>query len=160
MCIRDRAQTLIRHWVYDSLEEMRWDLVATSSVSALAEVAVRASRAESYHRMHADALLDKLLVNPEARGRLLPALDIVLDLVPSLLAPPPGEAEAIAAGVQSGSLADLGQPLQARIAERFNVSPDPLIAAGIDERRHRSEHFGPLMARMREVFEFDPEAVW
>jgi len=160
----DWAETLVRHWIYDAAEQLRWDLVANSSMAGLGEVAARAGREETYHRLHADALLDQLLADTAARDRLLAALDTVLPLVPSLLTPPDGEAEAIAAGVLSGSLSTLSEPLRQRIADRFDTTVSPLDGPANGDashgRRSRSDHFAPLMARMREVIEYDPEAAW
>jgi ring-1,2-phenylacetyl-CoA epoxidase subunit PaaC len=157
----DWAETLVRHWIYDAAEELRWGLAMGSSLTGLAEVAGRAEREEVYHRLHADALLDRLLADATARDRLLIALHTILPLVPSLLVPPPGEAEAVTAGVLTGSIADLAEPLRQRIAERFATTVDPLANQdALDGRLHRSDHFAPMMTRMREVIEYDPEAAW
>ena len=157
----DWAETLVRHWIYDAAEELRWGLAMGSSLTGLAEVAARAEREEVYHRLHADALLDRLLLDGTARDRLLVALQTVLPLVPSLLTSPPGEADAVAAGVLTGSIAELAEPLRQRIAERFASTVDPLASDGApDGRLHRSSHFAPMMSRMREVIEYDPQAAW
>ena len=74
---RDWAEALVRHWIYDTFEALRWQLVAESSLLKLASVARRALQEEAFHRRHADALLDKLLASPEPRERILEALDVV-----------------------------------------------------------------------------------
>ena len=180
----DWAEALVRHWIYDTFEEMRWQLVADSSLTKLAAVARRALREEAYHRRHADALLDKLLPSPDARQRILRALDAVAPLVEGLCEPVEGEAEAIRQGVSAGSTADLAGPLSRAIAER--VARPGQGAADLGQgaangetesgqrtggsrdggrnlqlrRTQRSPDFGPLMRRMREVLDYDPEAVW
>ena len=100
--VSDWAEALVRHWVYDTFEAMRWQLVVDSSIPRLRTIAQRALREEAFHRMHADALLDRLLPVSEARGRLLVALEGVMPLVPGLCEPPAGEAAAIAEGVAAG----------------------------------------------------------
>ena len=65
---KDWAEALVRHWVYDAFEAMRWHLVAGSSMPKLAAIARKALREEVFHTRHADALLDRLLAAPEARS--------------------------------------------------------------------------------------------
>ena len=160
--VRDWAEALVRHWVYDTFEAMRWQLVVDSSIPRLRTIAQRALREEAFHRMHADALLDRLLPVSEARGRLLVALKGVVPLVPGLCEPPAGEAAAIAEGVAAGSTADFAELLAGAIVERFGHEANTATLAG-GEQRHRtvrSADFEPLVLRMREVLDFDPEAKW
>ena len=158
---RDWAAALVRHWIYDTFEEMRWQLVAGSSLPELAAIARKARREEAFHRRHADALLDRLLASPEARERVLRALDAVGSLVAGLCEPVGGEAAAIRAGVAAGSTADLLAPLQQAVEERFGRPAAGGSPAGDGQRRTvRSADFELLLARMREVLDYDPEAVW
>ena len=174
----DWSETLVRHWVYDTLETMRWQSVADSSLPKLRAVAGRALQEEAFHRLHADALLDRLLPSPGARRRILDGLDAVRPLVPGLCEAVDGETEAIRLGVSARSIADILDPLNLAIEDRFlrsrggeaNAgSPMGERAVGVaadgernDQRRRtsRSADFEPLMARMREVLDFDPEARW
>lgn len=159
----DWAEALVRHWLYDLVEELRWGLVASSSFEPLAVVAQRASREESFHRRHADALLDKLLSSPstDARFRLLAALDTLLPKLSTLLETPEGEAELIAQGVASASLSSLHPRVIEAINQRFETTIDGSLALpGSRQRRSRSEAFEPLMARMCEVLDLDPSASW
>ncbi|MEM7274628.1 MAG: 1,2-phenylacetyl-CoA epoxidase subunit PaaC [Actinomycetota bacterium] len=156
----DWADALVRHWLYDRVEQERWALVAESSMSALRDVAVRAEREEVFHRRHADALLDALVDAPDARPRLLVALDTLLPMVPSLLTPPPGETAAIAEGVATGSLADLAGPIAEAIGLRFGIATPTLAPGDPAARTTRTADFEPLLARMCEVLDLDPEATW
>ena len=160
--VSDWAEALVRHWVYDTFEAMRWQLVVDSSIPRLGTIAQRALREEAFHRMHADALLDRLLPVSDARGRLLVALEGVLPLVPGLCEPAAGEAAAIAEGVAAGSAADLAESLAGAIVERFGHGANAAASAGNQQRLRtvRSADFEPLMLRMREVLDFDPEAKW
>lgn len=159
---RDWAEALVRHWLYDTFEAMRWQLVAGSALAELAVVAGKALQEEAFHRRHADALLDTLLASPEARRRILEALRVVGPLAGGLCEPVVGEAEAVAAGVAAGSTADLLAPLQQAAEERFGAGALACypLAHGQDRRTVRSADFEPLLARMREVLDYDPEAVW
>ena len=172
---QDWAEALVRHWIYDTFEEMRWQLVADSSLPKLASVAGKALREEAFHRRHADALLDKLLASPEARERIAVALEAVTPLVSGLCESVAGEAEALSQGLASASTASLLAPLEQAIDERFSrpgtqpssavVSEDHSDRAGGSTegqraRTSRSADFEPLLARMREVLDYDVEAVW
>ncbi len=165
---RDWAEALARHWVYDTFEAARWRLVADSSLTRLAAVAGKALQEEAFHRRHADALLDTLLASPEARTRMLGALEAILPMVPGLCGAVAGEAEAVRRGVASAPTPGLLGPLEKAIAERFLVevsgsgsrSGSHSTADGQFLRTVRSTDFEPLMRRMREVLDYDPEAVW
>jgi ring-1,2-phenylacetyl-CoA epoxidase subunit PaaC len=159
---RDWAEALVRHWLYDTFEAMRWQLVAGSSLPELASIAGKALQEEAFHRRHADALLDTLLASPEARRRILAGLAVVAPLVTGLSEPVAGEAGAIRDGVAAGSTADLLALLQQAAEERFGVAV-PSAAPGEprqEGRTTRSGDFQPLLARMREVLDYDPEAIW
>jgi len=159
---KDWAEALARHWVYDTFEAGRWQLVSDSSLPQLAAVARRAQREEAFHTRHAEALLDKLLASPEARERILAALGTISPMIPGLCDPVAGEAEAVRRGVAAASTTDLLPRLEAAIADRFGarVPQRPTTGEGQCGRAGRSTDFEPLMARMREVLDYDPQAVW
>ncbi len=159
---RDWAEALVRHWIYDTVEEMRWQLVSGSSLAGLAAIARKALQEEVFHRRHADALLDTLLASPEGRERILEALGTVRPLVVGLCEPVEGEVEAIDGGVAAASTGSLLEPLQQVIGQRFGHSDSvgSPAASSQDGRTVRSADFEPLLARMREVLDYDPEAVW
>ena len=153
----DWAEALVRHWIYDMIEARRWEFVAGSTHGPLASVAVRAEREEVYHRRHAQALMDSLLATA-ARSELEQALETVLTLLPSLFAPVAGEQVLVSAQVVAGSLGSIAPLISKTIGEAFGTPID--LAVGEDGRTERSEYFAPLMKRMREVLDLDPEAVW
>lgn len=154
----DWAEALVRHWMYDTVEAHRWSFFEASTSEPLRQIAATAQRDESYHRLHANALLDALLPDDAAATRLHAALDVLLPLVPSLLTPAGGESESLAAGIITGSLADLSDELQRAIAKRFDR--EVVFAPPPHDRATRSAHYRPLMDRMREVLDYDPQAVW
>ena len=156
----DWATALLRHWVYDTVEQARWGLLEGSTIGGLAELAVHAAREESFHRLHANALLDVLLQDAAARERILWALHGLEPQIRDLLAPIPGELEAVAAGVAAGRICDLAPGLEAAITARFNLSIELTLGQHADSRLARSVDFDPLMSRMREVLDFDPAATW
>ncbi len=157
----DWAEALVRHWLYDTVEELRWQLVVDSAHQPLADVAARARREESFHRRHADALLDPLLRSTDSRSRLLTALDSVGPHLPSLLDAPSGERGAVTIGAASAPLASVGPEVATAIETRFDRAvPEPWTTPATAGRTQRDPGFGALMARMLEVLDFDPDATW
>jgi ring-1,2-phenylacetyl-CoA epoxidase subunit PaaC len=156
----DWSHALVRHWLYDAAEELRWDLVSKSTLVPLAEVAVRATSEEWFHRRHADSLLDVLLVRSNSRKRLLAALDDLLPIAVGLFDPVPGEAEAVATGVATAPFDTCLPAWTERIRNRFGIDPSYTSPSSLNGRRDRSLAFAPLLERMREVFALDPTATW
>jgi len=149
----------VRHWLYDEAELLRWANVAASSHAPLAEIVDRVLREEAFHRLHANALLDSLLDDAEARSLILGALDRLAPMVPGLLANVSDEAELVELGIIAAPTESLLRELSDRISVRFDVAM-LLEPAGRDHRYSRSEAFAPLMERMREVLDYDPSASW
>lgn len=153
----DWAEALVLHWVYDMVEDFRWQSVSMSSYAPLASAAVRAQREESYHRRHATALIDSLISTP-ARAELERGLVIVTELLPSLLSPVANVDVLVAESIISQPLADYAPAIVAHISETLGSFVLGEIPS--NGRTERSDAFAPLMARMREVLDLDPKAVW
>ncbi len=154
----DWAETIVRHWVYDQAEMLRWINVTGSSHQPLAEIVDRVTAEEVYHRLHADAILDSLLANADASSRLVDALERLAPLVPTVLASVDGEDDLVKHRVIRQRTDTLLPDLVTNIDIRFGrtiTAPTPSVG-----RRSRSSSFAPLMSRMREVFDIDPAAIW
>lgn len=157
----DWSDTLVRHWLYDAAEELRWQLFEGSSMHQLADVAVRALSEERFHRRHADALLDTLLLVDDARSRIDASLHDLLPVALTMFDAVAGEADAIAEGVISGPTSDTRGAWQQRVVERFGpVDWASVAAPHHSQRRARHPDFGPLLSRMLEVLDLDRDAVW
>jgi len=155
----DWAEALVRHWLYDEAEHLRWANVTACSHAPLADIVDRVLREEAFHRLHANAMLDALLDDADARALLVAALDRVAPMAPGVLANVNGEAELLATGVVAAPTESLLRELSQQTSERFDVEI-LLEPAGPDHRYRRSEAFTPLMKRMREVLDYDPSASW
>ena len=160
------SDTLVRHWLYDAAEELRWQLFQGSSVQVLADISVRALSEERFHRQHADSLLDVLLTVDDARNRVMTSLHKLLPLATTLFDGPPAQAEAIAEGVISGSLEGLRPAWQQRVDNRFaSDAGDGVDWTTVDtpapsQRTQRHSDFAPLLARMLEVLDLDRTVIW
>jgi ring-1,2-phenylacetyl-CoA epoxidase subunit PaaC len=157
------SRALVRHWLYDAAERLRWELVADSALDPLAETATRAEREEWFHRRHADGLLDVLLPVADSGERLRVALAELLPVALGLFDPVAGEVAAVEAGVTAAPFDTRLPEWTDRIRTRFDVDlPDlgPATAALQAGRTARSEAFGSVLSRIREVLDLDPAAVW
>lgn len=156
----DWAEALIRHWMYDLAEKLRWELFADSSVIELCEIASRALREESYHRLHAETLVDALLASSEAAERLRSALYGLVPLALGLFEGVASEADCVANGVVAAPfgarIGEWKQLVEARFGGVVWSAPPPRQ----HQRTSRSDAWQPLMTRMREVLDFDREAIW
>lgn len=155
------SDTLVRHWLYDAAEELRWQLFEGSSMQVLADISVRALSEERFHRRHGDALLDVLLNVDDARDRVMISLHKVLPLALTMFDGGPGEADAIVEGVVSGSLASLQGGWQQRVDDRFGAVDWAAVDAPVpNQRLERHDDFAPLLARMLEVLDLDRTVTW
>lgn len=156
----DWAAALVRHWLYDTAEWLRWEALSGSADERVRAVAERALQEERYHRRHADALLDALAGDEVADQRIGEALDRLLPLAVALF-DAGQEASGADARVVGPPLAELSHPWRAEVDRRFGPRPWSSVEppAGHD-RAVRSQHFDEVYDRMREVISLDPTATW
>ena len=137
----DWADTIARHWLYETADAVRIGDMAASDWSELAGLARKIEREEAYHRLHADMWIDRL-AGGEERARLAASLEALWPY---------------AAGMLDGALRDR---FRERVAERlpwFDVAGEP-------EAEHaRGAHTGelaPLWEEMTMVRRSIPGAQW
>jgi 1,2-phenylacetyl-CoA epoxidase catalytic subunit len=80
---------LIRHWIYDTLEPLRWSRLDSSfghEIEGFSALAGKVAREERFHRHHAEQLLTKLgLANTDANVRLQRCIDSLVPRVGTLI---------------------------------------------------------------------------
>ena len=64
------AWTVARHWLYELADELRLEQLKASDDPAVAGLAAKMDREETYHRLHADMWITRLLSVAEGRQRL------------------------------------------------------------------------------------------
>jgi ring-1,2-phenylacetyl-CoA epoxidase subunit PaaC len=158
-------EALVRHWLYDTAEDLRWHDLRGSSCAPLAALAERALREESFHVRHATQLLDRVLGSTdEARATLTAAVERLLPLVPGVWDPVAGEPEALADGVVRTPAAELGdqhRQLVTDALDRWGVATAwPEAGPPQAGRTARSPGFEPWHASLTEVIDLDPSATW
>ena len=173
---RDWGETLVRHFLYDTAETVRWAAFADSSWEALGAVARRALAEERSHLRHASGLLSRLLRTEAGRSQLLPLFDQFTPLASELFELPPDCAadDLVAARIMARPLRDQRAEWQAAVDDTLAEAryqpqwPDsgdaPLPPGSPSAARgragQRSPHFAALHAEMVEVLSIDPSAVW
>ncbi|KAG1648000.1 1,2-phenylacetyl-CoA epoxidase, subunit C [Nymphon striatum] len=156
----DWGDTLVRHWFYDAAEELRWQRFASSSITALAELAVRAESEERFHRRHADALLDALLTQSDAADRIQQSVTRLLPLSLSMFDGVELEAAAVAEGVVDMAFAEQLDTWKQRVDDRFGAQDwDAAVAPTPTMRTSRHDDFAATLSRIREVLDLDRTAV-
>ena len=71
----DWADTIARHWLYETADEIRLAALKASDDPEIAGLAAKIDREEAYHRMHAEMWIERLLATDEGRSRLNEAVD-------------------------------------------------------------------------------------
>jgi ring-1,2-phenylacetyl-CoA epoxidase subunit PaaC len=69
------ARTIARHWLYETADEIRLAALKASDDPEVAGLAAKMDREETYHRMHAEMWVDRLLSTEEGRTRLNEAVE-------------------------------------------------------------------------------------
>ncbi len=154
---------LIRHWLYDTAEALRWGALVQSSIPELASLARRALREEAFHTDHAVMFLERVVSAPTK-----PAIEAAIErLLPDALGvfePVAGEARALELGVVSESSADLGRRwAEATVASLAALGlvvawpAEPTAQAG---RTVREAGFGEFLESLQAVISIEPAAIW
>ncbi len=124
------ARTIARHWLYELADAIRIEALKDSEDPEVAGLARKIEREETYHRLHAEMWIERLLAVPEGRSRLEEA---VLELWPYAL------------GVLDG---ELRAAFAARVRERLPFDlPD---VEAVPRSRHEVE-LAELLAEMTVV---------
>jgi ring-1,2-phenylacetyl-CoA epoxidase subunit PaaC len=72
---KEWAYTLVRHWLYDTADDLRLEMLEGSSHDRLAQLATKMRREERYHLIHADMWMKRIAQGPvEGRSKLAHAV--------------------------------------------------------------------------------------
>jgi ring-1,2-phenylacetyl-CoA epoxidase subunit PaaC len=160
----DWAMTIARRFLYDSADVVRLEALVDGSWSPLAELVGKLIREERYHRMHAEAWLDRLARREgEPRDRLLTALATLAPDAATVFTPLPGEPALLEVGILGASMTELEGRWRASIAPIMSNLELPLPPPARDPERGRLDHgdaFGWLWDEFTSVRRSDPGAVW
>lgn len=158
--------SLVRHFLYDHADLLRFESLATSAFSPLAKVARKVKGEVKYHVFHGDTFLMKLgNGNEESHTRMQNALDATFNLALGIFEPGEAEEQLISEGIFIGEKALQERWLEAitpvvlkanlRLPAESTWQP---IYGG--RKGEHSAHLQPLLDEMTEVFRIDPGTEW
>ena len=158
--------SLVRHFLYDTAEALRFEMLSGSSFQPLADLSRKIRGELRYHTLHANTWMRQLgSATEESISRLQRALEEALPYALGMFEPSPYEdelkAENIFAGEQSlkrqweHKITTLLATTQLHLPDLTLITP----ATGGRQGRH-SNHLQPLLDEMSEVLRIDPMAEW
>jgi ring-1,2-phenylacetyl-CoA epoxidase subunit PaaC len=158
--------SLVRHFLFDAAEIVRFEMLRESSFTPLAELATKITGELRYHNLHAKTWIRQLgSATEESILRLQQSLTFSIPYALGIFELSPFEEALISEKIFDGE-----QSLKARWMERIEetLKPTELRLPPLDNinpvygGRHgkHSEHLQPLLDEMSEVFKIDPTAEW
>lgn len=158
--------SLVRHFLFDHAEAVRYEMLTISSFQPLAQLAKKVRGEIKYHTMHADGFLKQLATgNEESKARMQSALNFAWPYALGMFEKSDFENVLMTEEIFGGEY---------EVKRRWLQKVTPLIeAAGlkipeVDESKvvyggrkgHHSEYLKPLLDEMCEVVRIDPDAEW
>jgi ring-1,2-phenylacetyl-CoA epoxidase subunit PaaC len=158
--------SLIRHFLFDTAEAIRFEMLAKSSFQPLAELAQKIKGELQYHTLHANTLIKKLgSATTESVSRLQNSLTLALPYALGIFEPSPYENVIIQEGLFAGE-----KELQNHWMKKVDVVLAQTQLSTINwqdikpiyggRNGQHTEHLQPLLDEMSEVFKIDPTAEW
>lgn len=158
--------SLIRHFLFDTADALRWEMLSQSSYEPLAQLAKKIKGELRYHTMHANTWIKQLgSATEESVSRLQNSLNIAMPYALGIFEASQLEKETISSGLFGGEQ-ELKKRWLAKIEEVISKTqlrlPDLKIIAPMEGGRvgKHTEHLQPLLDEMAEVFRIDPTAEW
>lgn len=158
--------SLIRHFLFDMADALRWEMLTQSSYEPLSLLAKKIKGELRYHTLHATTWMKQLGSATETSiARLQQSLITVTPFALAIFEESPYEKEIIESGVFEGEKV-LREKWKSKIEEVISQTqlklPDWKIITPVLGGRtgKHSEHLQPLLEEMSEVFRIDPTAEW
>jgi ring-1,2-phenylacetyl-CoA epoxidase subunit PaaC len=118
---RDWAYTLARHWLYDTADDVRLEVLEHSRKAELAALATKMRREERYHLLHARTWMTRVAHGPvEGRRRIIEALTDAFGEARSLFEPLAQEEDLVCSGVLPESCRTMLESFLARAGETLD----------------------------------------
>ena len=157
--------SLVRHFLFDAAEYMRWTALVQSSFEPLAKLAVKIRGELKYHLYHAQTWVKQLGAqgSEESHARMQSALREAWPYALGMFEQTDADASLIAESVFIGEsevcqqwLAFITPTLQEANLELPEQS-EPVYGG---RKGYHTEHLQPLLTEMTEVYRIDPSAQW
>jgi ring-1,2-phenylacetyl-CoA epoxidase subunit PaaC len=158
--------SLMRHFLFDNAELIRYELLSESGFEALAKLARKFKGELKYHKFHGDTFVMKLgQGTEESHNRMQEALDLCWNLALGYMEESPYEDVLIQEGIWKG---------EAFLKNRWIEAVSPVLEqAGLHipdvsawnpstggRQGQHTPHLQPMLEEMGEVFRLDPQAEW
>ena len=158
--------SLMRHFLYDTADQLRFEMLATSSYEPLAKVARKIKGELKYHVFHANTFITKLgAATEESHARMQTALNEAWNYALGLFEESEFEKGLIAENIFGG---------EAELKKRWLGAISPILTKATltipnentwapiygGRKNQHTEHLQPLVEEMSEVFRVDPSAEW
>jgi ring-1,2-phenylacetyl-CoA epoxidase subunit PaaC len=158
--------SLIRHFLFDHAELLRFSMLSESSYEPLAQLARKIKGELKYHVMHANSIIKQLgNATEESISRLQGSLDEALPYALGIFEASPWE-EALKQedifGGEAALQAKWEESISKILAQTALQLPDLATLTPVYGGRQgqHTEHLQPLLDEMAEVFRVDPTAEW
>ncbi|MBS1491351.1 MAG: phenylacetate-CoA oxygenase subunit PaaC [Bacteroidetes bacterium] len=158
--------SLIRHFLFDTADALRWQMLAQSAYEPLAQLARKIRGELRYHTLHANTWIQQLgTATDESISRLQTSLAYALPFALGIFEESPYENDVISSGIFGGE-----QELKIKWIKKIDeiisqtqlqLPPIPTLSPVYGGRigKHTG-HLQPLLNEMSEVFRIDPSAEW
>jgi len=158
--------SLMRHFLFDTAEAIRFDMLTRSSVEPLANLAKKVRGELKYHTLHANIWINQLgKSTDESNIRMQAALNECFPLALGIFEPSAYEdvlaetkifeGEKILQSVWMDIISDVVSKSNLKLPEINSVTP----AFG-GRKGYHTEYLQPLLDEMTEVYSIDPSAEW
>lgn len=158
--------SLIRHFLFDTADALRWEMLTRSSHEPLALLAKKIKGELRYHTLHANTWIKQLgSATEESVSRLQQSLDKAIPFALGMFELSPFEKLLIDDKIFEGENALMikwRSAIEKIIAETQLRLPDWSTVSPMSGGRtgHHSEYLQPMLDEMSEVFRIDPTAEW
>ena len=158
--------SLIRHFLFDTAEAIRFEMLGDSAYEPLALVARKIKGELRYHTLHANTWIRQLgSATEESVSRLQASLNLAMPYALGIFEESSYEKELISSGIFAGEEELRKQWIKktVEIIDQTSLQlPDwkvvqPMLGGRFGKH---TEHLQPLLDEMSEVFRIDPAAEW
>lgn len=156
--------SLMRHFLFDHADQLRYETLMNSSFEPLAHFAKKFKGELKFHTMHADTFILQLgNGNEESKARMQSALNECMPLALGIFESYEGEEEIVAEKIfisekelQQNWLAKISPIIEQAGLKMPDLSSIQSVYGG--RKGYHSEHLQPLLNEMREVVNQMPDA--
>jgi ring-1,2-phenylacetyl-CoA epoxidase subunit PaaC len=160
----DWAFTIIRRYVFDAAEQVRYAVLANSAYQPIADAAAKLRREEMYHILHSRGWVQRLGdATAESHRRMQDALDAIWPHALGLFEPTAYESALVAAGIKLPEESHQQEWLlhvRPALEGATLAIPDGASPAYGGRTGQHTEHLTALLAEMQKVARMEPEATW